>query len=61
MTTTEFSPIEYFIINQLYVDELYAFLSYLPQIRRLSIRNLYKSLKKSIREFYPIVLNHLTQ
>ncbi|CAF3747870.1 unnamed protein product [Rotaria sordida] len=59
MATTEFSPIEYFIINQLYVDELYAFLSYLPQIRRLSIRNLYKSPKKSIREFYPIVLNHL--
>ncbi|CAF1104557.1 unnamed protein product [Rotaria sp. Silwood1] len=61
MATIEFSPIEYFIINQLYVDELYAFLSYIPQIRRLSIRNLYKSSKKSIREFYPIVLNHLTQ
>ncbi|CAF1074519.1 unnamed protein product, partial [Rotaria sordida] len=60
MATTEFSPIEYFIINQLYIDELYAFLSYIPQIRRLSIRNLYKSPKKSIREFYPIVLNHLT-
>ncbi|CAF3712013.1 unnamed protein product, partial [Rotaria sp. Silwood1] len=61
MATIEFSPIEYFIINQLYVDELYAFLSYIPQIRRLSIRNLYKSSKKSIREFYPTVLNHLTQ
>ncbi|CAF1061356.1 unnamed protein product [Rotaria sordida] len=54
MATTEHSPIEYFIINQLYVDELYAFLSYIPQIRRLSIRNLYKSPKKTIREFYPI-------
>jgi hypothetical protein len=60
IATTEFSSIEYFIIiGNLYMDELNTFLSYIPKIRRLSIRNLCESSKKHI-EFHPVLLNQLT-
>ncbi|CAF1161919.1 unnamed protein product [Rotaria sordida] len=60
IATSEFSPIEYFIIsNKLYIDELNAILTYIPQIRRLSIRNLHQFSKNETIKLYPVVLNYL--
>lgn len=62
VATTICSPIEYFtIIGQVYVDEVNAILSYIPQVRRLSISNIRKSSKNpSTRQILPIQSNYLT-
>lgn len=60
ITTTEFSSIKYLTIcNCLYTDELNALLSYIPQIRRLSIGQLRKSSKTEIANLHSITMNHL--
>ncbi|UJR38747.1 hypothetical protein I4U23_031412 [Adineta vaga] len=59
ISINEFSPIEHLIINnKLEISELNALLSYLPQLRRLSIDSLYQSNDPIIP--FSIQTNYLT-
>ncbi|UJR20059.1 hypothetical protein I4U23_023193 [Adineta vaga] len=56
----EFSTIEYFFINhEISIDQLFILLSYVPQLRRLSLGNLRESKVNQIGK-HSINLNHLT-
>jgi hypothetical protein len=58
--TNEYSPIEHLVIdNDIYLDQLPGFLSYVPKIRRLSFRSLCGNWSKQT-ELCPVKLNHLT-
>ncbi|CAF1563307.1 unnamed protein product, partial [Adineta steineri] len=60
VATNEFSSIEYLIINnEILIDQLIVILSYVPQLRRLSIHYLTKSKHNRI-EKDAVNLNHLT-
>jgi hypothetical protein len=57
----EYSPIEHlFMKGGCKLEQLAAILSYIPQLRRLSIDYPYAD-SKDQTELFPIVLNHLTQ
>ncbi|CAF3091408.1 unnamed protein product [Rotaria sp. Silwood2] len=61
VATTKHSSIEQLtIIGKVNVNEFITILSYIPQIRRLSVSNIYESSKYQTKKFNPIVLNHLT-
>jgi hypothetical protein len=58
IATAQFSPIEYLtIVDHIYINEVNVLLSYLPQIRRLSIHDLYKS---PTTELHFNMVSHLT-
>ncbi|CAF1483290.1 unnamed protein product [Rotaria sordida] len=58
--TNKYSPIEHLVINNnLHLDTLYVILSYVPQLRRLSIPVLFEAVNKQ-RITFPIALNYLT-
>jgi hypothetical protein len=53
ISDNEYNPIEHFVIkNTIYFDQLEIVLSYLPQLRKLSINKR--------MELSPIVFNHIT-
>jgi len=57
----EYSPIEYLIINHtIYLDELDSLLSYVPQLRRLSLYSLQEPWDKERTKLSSLVLNYLT-
>jgi hypothetical protein len=58
--TDKYSPIEHLVINHsVHFDLLYCILSYVPQLRRLSIHGLFDSEEKK-KNTFSIVLSHLT-
>jgi hypothetical protein len=58
IATTKFSPVEYLtIVDHIYINEVNVLLSYFPQIRRLFIRDLYKS---PTTELHFNMVSHLT-
>ncbi len=60
IATNQFSPIEYLVINGFFSPEdINALLSYLPQLRRLSVHHLCKLNNRSF-ELYSTRLNYLT-
>jgi hypothetical protein len=60
ISVNTYSPIEHLIINNDFnMNELTALLSYIPQLRRLSLRNLWQSSTEQITS-WSIKLNHLT-
>jgi hypothetical protein len=57
---TESSPIEYLVIDHtVHLNGVYILLSYVPQLRRLSLHQLNQSSTEQTN-LYPIVLNRLT-
>jgi hypothetical protein len=60
VSTNEYSTIEHLIITHgIYLDQLDSLLSYIPQVRRLSVHLRQNFLEKRTRLF-SFVLNHLT-
>ncbi len=60
IATKEFSPIEYLVItNDLKLDEMNCLLSYVPQLRHLSIHLLDRNSPR-VKVSYSTQLNHLT-
>ncbi|CAF3859420.1 unnamed protein product [Adineta steineri] len=57
--TNEYSPIEYLVIkHKVYLQNIDRLLSYIPQIRRLSLDNFVANNEYELN--HPIMLNHLT-